>query len=57
MSSKMPASYEQPMAHGPTKQSTGNYKGPKKDKHENRDKGDKQKKKQADSWVQLPKRK
>ncbi len=45
------------MTHGPTKQSTGNYKGSKKDKHENRDKGDNQKKKQDPSWAQLPKKK
>jgi len=43
------------MSHGPTKQSTGNYKGPKKDKHENRDKGDNQKKKQDSSWKQQTK--
>jgi len=45
------------MSHGPPKQSTGNYKGAKKDKHENRDKGDRQKKKQDPSWNQLPKKK
>lgn len=44
------------MSHGPTKQSTGNYSGAKKDKHENIDKGDNQKKKQEDrGWIQQPK--
>jgi hypothetical protein len=45
------------MSHPPKKQSTGSYKGAKKDKHENRDKGDNQKKKQNSSWTQLPKKK
>jgi|GEM_PF-6203364 hypothetical protein len=44
------------MSHGPTKQSTGNYSGAKKDKHENRDKGDNQKKKDdGRGWIQQPK--
>jgi hypothetical protein len=43
------------MSHGPTKQSTGNYSGAKKDRHENLDKGDNQKKKQDSSWIQKPK--
>ena len=45
------------MSHAPKKQSTGGYKGAKKDKHENRDKGNKQKKKQTPSWTQLSKKK
>jgi hypothetical protein len=45
------------MSHGPTKQSTGSYKGAKKDKHESRDKGNEQKKKQEPSWNWPPKKK
>lgn len=45
------------MSHTQKKQSTGSFKGAKKNKHENLDKGDKQKKKMDSSWIQLPKRK
>lgn len=44
------------MSHDQKKQSTGNYSGAKKDKHENRDKGDGQKKKEEGrGWIQQPK--
>jgi hypothetical protein len=45
------------MSHGRTRQSTGRFSGSKKERHQNRDAGDRQKKKDSPSWIQLPKRK
>jgi hypothetical protein len=44
------------MTHGPKKQSTGSYKGAKKDKHESGpQKGLKEKKREHPSWKQKKK--